>query len=62
MKSLLTGILVFIISSSVNATVLSLDSRYFIREVRGGSGTHDRFQIGVRTKIDGVNAVIDDAT
>jgi hypothetical protein len=62
MKNLLTGILVFIISSSVNATVLSLDSRYFIREVRGGSGTHDRFQIGVRTKIDGVNAVIDDAT
>jgi hypothetical protein len=61
-SSTLVGMLLCVAYIPAEATVLSLESRYFIREVRGGSGTHDRFQIGVRTKIDGANVAIDDAT
>ena len=60
--SILVGMLLCMPYIPAEATVLSLESRYFVREVRGGSGTHNRFQIGVRTKLDGANAVIDDAT
>ena len=60
--STLVGMLLCVAYIPAEATVLSLESRYFLREVREGAGPHNRFQIGVRTKIDGANAVIDDAT